>query len=67
MLGPSNGDFFQAIRDGRSSIVTGQIDHFTKNGIEMKNGKHIEADLVMLATGMNIQTNFPFSTIKVSS
>ena len=31
----------------------------------MKNGKHIEADLVILATGMNIQSNFPFSTIKV--
>lgn len=54
-----DGDFFQAIRDGRSSIATGQIDHFTKNG------KHVEADLVMLATGMNIQSNFPFSTIKV--
>ena len=60
-----DGDFFQAIRDGRSSIATGQIDHFTKNGIQMKNGKHVEADLIMLATGMNIQSNFPFSTIKV--
>ena len=64
VLGP-RWEFFQAIRDGRSSIITGQIDHFTKNEIQMKNGKHMEADLVMLATGMNIQSNFPFSTIKV--
>ena len=60
-----DGDFFQAIRDGKSSISTGQIDHFTENGIQMKNGKHVDADLVILATGMNIQSNFPFSTIKV--
>ena len=60
-----DGDFFQAIRDGNTSIATGQIDHFTENGIRMKNGKHVEAELIILATGMNIQSNFPFSTIKV--
>ena len=60
-----NGEFFQAIRDGRTSIATGQIDHFTEKGIQLKNGKYIEADLIMLATGMNLQSNFPFSTMKV--
>ena len=51
-----DGDFFQAIRDGRSSIATGQIDHFTKNGIQMKNGKHVEADLD--ATLKDLQTDY---------
>ena len=61
-----DGDFFQAIRDGKSSIATGQIDHFTENGIQMKNGKHVEADFIISATGLTLQKNFPFSTMKVS-
>ena len=60
------GDFFQCIRDGTATIVTDHIDHFTPDGIQMKNGQHIEADFIISATGMNLQNNFPFSTIKAS-
>eukprot|EP00092_Neocalanus_flemingeri_P079833 GFUD01099496.1.p1 GENE.GFUD01099496.1~~GFUD01099496.1.p1 ORF type:complete len:514 (+),score=122.08 GFUD01099496.1:53-1543(+) len=60
------GDFFRPIREGKATIVTGHIDHFTENGIQMKKGNHVEADLIISATGLTIQPNFPFSTIKVS-
>ena len=60
-----DGEFFEPIRNGRSSIVTGQVDRFTKHGMQMKDGTFVEADIVILATGLNLQDNFPFSTIKV--
>eukprot|EP00092_Neocalanus_flemingeri_P028947 GFUD01031430.1.p1 GENE.GFUD01031430.1~~GFUD01031430.1.p1 ORF type:complete len:497 (+),score=112.16 GFUD01031430.1:102-1592(+) len=60
------GDFFRPIREGKATIVTGHIDHFTENGIQMKDGKNIEADLIISATGLTIQQNFPFSTMKVT-
>eukprot|EP00092_Neocalanus_flemingeri_P089737 GFUD01113588.1.p1 GENE.GFUD01113588.1~~GFUD01113588.1.p1 ORF type:complete len:311 (+),score=74.32 GFUD01113588.1:52-933(+) len=60
------GDFFRPIREGKATMVTGHIDHLTENGIQMKNGNHVEADLIISATGLTIQPNFPFSTIKVS-
>jgi len=60
------GDFFKPIRDKKATIVTGQIDHLTEHGIQMKNGEHVDADFIISATGMNVQHNFPFSTIQVS-
>ena len=47
-------------------MITGHIDHITENGIKMKSGEHIDADLIISATGLNLQKNFPFSTINVS-
>ena len=58
------GDFFQSIREGKASIVTGGIDHFTKSGIQMKDGIHVEADFIIVATGLSLQQNSPFSTIQ---
>ena len=52
-------------REGKASIVTGDIEGFQERGIEMKNGETVEADFVILATGLNLQKNFPFSTIQV--
>ena len=60
------GDFFEPIRDGKASIVTDHIDHLTETGIQMKNGQHVEADFIISATGLTLQKNFPFSTMKVS-
>ena len=31
----------------------------------MKDGKHVEADFIIAATGLTLQHNSPFSTIKV--
>merc|ERR1711892_664302 len=60
------GDFFVPLREGKASIVTGHIDTFTEKGIKMKSGEHVDANFIISATGLTMQQNFPFSTIKVS-
>lgn len=50
-----DGDFFKPIREGRASVVTEHIDHFTETGIQLKSGQHLEADLIIPATGLNLQ------------
>jgi cation diffusion facilitator CzcD-associated flavoprotein CzcO len=50
-----NGDLFKAIRKGEASIVTDQIDTFTKTGIKLKSGEELEADIVITATGLKLQ------------
>ena len=62
-----DGNFFEPLKNGTGSIVTGEIAQFTENGMEMKNGQFVEADFVILATGLNLQANFPFSTINVNT
>ncbi|AWG62828.1 flavin-containing monooxygenase [Mycobacteroides abscessus] len=49
-----NGDLFKAIRQGKASIVTDQIDTFTKNGIRLASGQELEADIIVTATGLNL-------------
>ena len=49
-----DGDFFKVIKDGKASIITEQIDCFTRNGILLKSGKMIEADAIITATGLNL-------------
>ena len=46
-------------------MYTGQIDRLTEKGIQMKDGEHIDADFIISATGLTLQHNYPFSTIKV--
>jgi len=60
------GDFFKPIRDRKATMVTGHIDRFTETGILMKDGQHVDADFIIAATGLTMQQNFPFSTIKVN-
>lgn len=50
-----DGDFFTSINKGDAHVVTGEISHFSENGVQMKNGEFIEADLIVLATGLKIQ------------
>jgi cation diffusion facilitator CzcD-associated flavoprotein CzcO len=50
-----DGDLFNAIREGRASVITNDIDTFTKNGIRLKDGSEIEADIVVTATGLVLQ------------
>ncbi|CUH40599.1 FAD-containing monooxygenase EthA [Jannaschia seosinensis] len=49
------GDLFRTIRDGRADVVTGRIARFTATGIEMADGSHVEADIVVTATGLNLK------------
>ncbi|MGB5285197.1 MAG: NAD(P)/FAD-dependent oxidoreductase [Polyangiales bacterium] len=50
-----DGDFFQTIRSGRASVVTGEIDCFTENGIRTSSGTELEADLIVTATGLELR------------
>jgi cation diffusion facilitator CzcD-associated flavoprotein CzcO len=50
-----NGDFFASIRQGRTTIVTDEIETFTESGLELRSGQELEADLVVTATGLNLQ------------
>lgn len=50
-----DGDLFHAINDGSASVVTDHVDHFTPTGIQLKSGEHIDADLVVTATGLTIK------------
>jgi cation diffusion facilitator CzcD-associated flavoprotein CzcO len=49
-----DGDLFEAIRDGRASVVTDRIDTFTEQGLWLASGKELEADLIVTATGLNL-------------
>jgi cation diffusion facilitator CzcD-associated flavoprotein CzcO len=50
-----DGDLFKAIRDKRAAVVTNEIDTFTKGGIKLKDGSELEADIIVTATGLNLQ------------
>lgn len=49
-----NADLFQAIRNGSLDVVTDGIDRFTETGISLASGDHIEADIIVTATGLNL-------------
>lgn len=49
-----DGDIFQGIASGQASIVTDEIERFTKKGILLKSGKVLEADIIISATGFNL-------------
>ena len=49
-----NGDLFRSLRKGTSSIVTDHIERFTENGIQLKSGETLEADIIVTATGLEL-------------
>ncbi|MGB5794804.1 MAG: NAD(P)/FAD-dependent oxidoreductase [Mycolicibacter algericus] len=50
-----NGDLFKTIRDGKADVVTDTIDKFTKTGILLDSGQELAADIIITATGLNMQ------------
>lgn len=50
-----NGDLFKVIRKGKASVVTDHIDTFTEDGIKLKSGKELKADIIISATGLSLQ------------
>lgn len=50
-----DGDLFKILRSGKASVETDQIEKFTETGVLLKSGKHLEADIVVSATGLEIQ------------
>jgi cation diffusion facilitator CzcD-associated flavoprotein CzcO len=50
-----DGDFFYAIRSGRASVVTDQVESFTETGVQLASGEHLDADIVVAATGLRVE------------
>ena len=50
-----DADLFEAIKAGRASVVTDHIEAFTEDGIRLKSGQTLPADIVVSATGLNLQ------------
>jgi monooxygenase len=50
-----DGDLFRAIRSGRVSVATGEIETFTFDGLRLRSGEEVEADIIVTATGLNVK------------
>jgi cation diffusion facilitator CzcD-associated flavoprotein CzcO len=49
-----DGDLFKAIREGKVSVVTDQIERFVESGLLLRSGKTLAADIIVTATGFNL-------------
>jgi cation diffusion facilitator CzcD-associated flavoprotein CzcO len=47
-----DADMFQAIKSGTASVVTDHIETFTPDGVQLKSGQTLEADIIVTATGL---------------
>ena len=50
-----DADLFNAITAGKAEIVTDQIAKFEAGGIRLHNGKLLEADIIVTATGLKLE------------
>lgn len=50
-----DGDLFKAFKSGAASIETDQIERFVEQGIVLKSGKILHADIIVSATGLALQ------------
>ncbi len=58
-----DGDLFHGITSGKASVVTDHIDRFTEKGVLLQSGETLEADIIVTATGfnMNVMGDIAFS------
>ncbi len=47
-------DLFEAMKSGKADVVTGHIESFEKNGVRLKSGELLEADIIITATGLKL-------------
>ena len=50
-----DGDLFKVLVSGQASIETAHIEKLTETGVFLKSGQHLAADIIVSATGLNIQ------------
>lgn len=50
-----DADLFRAIKGGKAEVVTDLIETFTETGIRLKSGRELPADIIVTATGLNLQ------------
>jgi cation diffusion facilitator CzcD-associated flavoprotein CzcO len=51
-----DADLFEAIKAGKADVVTDTIERFTETGIQLDSGTHVDADIIVTATGLNLVT-----------
>ncbi|MEU4321142.1 NAD(P)/FAD-dependent oxidoreductase [Nocardia fluminea] len=49
-----DADFFKAMKKGAADVVTDHIETFVPEGIRLKSGRVLEADIVVTATGLQL-------------
>ncbi|MBD3747519.1 MAG: NAD(P)/FAD-dependent oxidoreductase [Sphingopyxis terrae] len=49
-----DADFFEAMKAGKASVVTDHIERFDKTGIQLESGQHLDADVIITATGLKL-------------
>ncbi|HEX4197255.1 MAG TPA: NAD(P)/FAD-dependent oxidoreductase [Caulobacteraceae bacterium] len=50
-----DADLFEAIRTGAASVVTDHVEAFEPDGIRLKSGQMLPADIIVTATGLDMQ------------
>lgn len=60
----ADGDLFKQVRAGRAEVITGEIAGFGTDRVRLASGREVEADLVVTATGLKLQT-FGGITVRV--
>jgi len=50
-----DADLFETLKSGKASVVTDHIETFTESGIRLKSGQELDVDIIITATGLNIQ------------
>jgi cation diffusion facilitator CzcD-associated flavoprotein CzcO len=50
-----DADLFEAIKKGTAAVVTDEIDAFDENGIRLRSGRLLDADIVVTATGLTLR------------
>lgn len=50
-----DADLFAAIRAGKAAVVTDHVDRFERDGIRLKSGDLLPADIIVTATGLDLQ------------
>lgn len=49
-----DGDLYKGIASGKASVVTDEIETFTEQGVRLKSGEELEADIIVTATGFDL-------------
>ncbi|MCC6706713.1 MAG: NAD(P)/FAD-dependent oxidoreductase [Gammaproteobacteria bacterium] len=50
-----DADLFKVLRAGRADVVTDDIECFTRDGIRLKSGQTLAADIIVTATGLDME------------
>lgn len=50
-----DSDLFDSFKNKSASVITDHIERFTRDGIMLKSGKVLEADIIVPATGLQLQ------------